>query len=231
MPIIDILREKSEKFDEALARANKKLTQSGGLESGRAATGVDDVTEALRKGTADELPGGGLEICSAMEAIILEDLRPAYMIENDQINIHGDYDRIDLIRANKAMLEGVSKNVGRVDLLNHATMEYVGTGWLIAKDIVVTNRHVANIFPNLAGRGDGISQRARLGAHCGSNWISSAKNRNQPNCNALRKSAKSCSWHRKEGLTWHSLRLCRIMICSLSNFCLAQSEVIDQWQR
>ncbi|MHA6265140.1 DNA/RNA non-specific endonuclease [Arenibacterium sp. CAU 1754] len=145
MTTIDILREKSEKFDAALARARAKLAPGGALEAG-AAIGIDDVTEAVRSGSAEELPGGGLEMRSALEAIILEDLRPAYLFENDQITIHGDYDRIDLIESNKDMLESVSKNIGRVDLLNHATMEYVGTGWLVDHDIVVTNRHVANVF-------------------------------------------------------------------------------------
>jgi len=146
MPTIDILRDKSEKFGAALARARARMAPGGALEASGAAAGIDDVTEAVRAGTADELPGGSLEMRSALEAIILEDLRPAYMIESDQIIIHGDYDRIDLIEANKAMLEGVSKNIGRVDLLNHATMEFVGTGWLIDEDIVVTNRHVAQVF-------------------------------------------------------------------------------------
>lgn len=150
MQTIDSLREKSEKFDAALARARTKIAGKmalgSALEAGGVVPGVDDVTEAVRMGTADELPGGGLGMRSALEAIILEDLRPAYLIENDQITIHGDYDRIDLIEANKEMLEGIGRNIGRVDLLNHATMEYVGTGWLVADDIVVTNRHVANVF-------------------------------------------------------------------------------------
>ena len=146
MQTIDILREKSEKFDAALARARARLAPASALEASAAAAGIDDVTEALRAGTADRLPEAGGGMRSALEAIILEDLRPAYMIENDRIIIHGDYDRIDLVEQNRDMLERVSKNVGRVDLLNHTTMEYVGTGWLVTPDIVVTNRHVAHAF-------------------------------------------------------------------------------------
>jgi endonuclease G len=143
---IDSLREKSDKFDAALARARARLGGVSGLEAGGTAPGIDDVTEAVRAGTADRMPEAGGSMRSALEAIILEDLRPAYMIENDRIVIHGDYDRIDLVEGNRDTLERVSKNVGRVDLLNHATMEYVGTGWLIRDDIVVTNRHVAHAF-------------------------------------------------------------------------------------
>ena len=146
MKTIDLLRQKSDKFDDALGRAREKMAPDNAMESLGEAADLDDVAEALRSGTADELPGGGTQMRSALEAIILEDLRPAYFIENDQITIHGDYDRIDLIQANKAMLEGVCKNVGRVDLFNHTSLEYAGTGWMIADDIAVTNRHVAHVF-------------------------------------------------------------------------------------
>ncbi len=36
--------------------------------------------------------------------------------------------------------------VGRINLRDHPTYEWVGTGWLITEDVVVTNRHVAMIF-------------------------------------------------------------------------------------
>ncbi|MEP2707639.1 MAG: DNA/RNA non-specific endonuclease [Roseibium sp.] len=153
MSTIDLLRQKSAHFDAALERARARLLAmdaaptGGGLEGmGGPGPGLDDVAEAVRAGGADELPGGGMGMRGALEAIILEELRPAYMIENDQIVIHGEFDRIDLVQHHKTMLEEIAKNVGRVDLLNHSTMEYVGTGWLIAEDIVVTNRHVAWAF-------------------------------------------------------------------------------------
>ncbi|MDU8929922.1 DNA/RNA non-specific endonuclease [Alisedimentitalea sp. MJ-SS2] len=152
MPILDLLKDRSENFDRALTKAHERMSaqtsSGGGLESaGAAGSSVDAAAEAIRMGTANELPAGSaVEMHGALEAIILEDLRPAYFIENDEIVIHGDFDRIDLVTANKAMLEGVSRNIGRVDLLNHATMEYVGTGWQVSEDVVVTNRHVAQVF-------------------------------------------------------------------------------------
>lgn len=109
---------------------------------------IDDAAAEMLSNTPTELTGARSEAQSALEAIILEDLRPAYKFHRDKIQTHGNYDRIDLVNSNKTLLEEVSKNVGRVDLLNHSTMEYVGTGWLVSKDIVVTNRHVANLFAN-----------------------------------------------------------------------------------
>jgi endonuclease G len=41
----------------------------------------------------------------------------------------------------------------------------VGTGWLVAKDIVVTNRHVASVFGTRSAKGDGFTFRMGLGSH------------------------------------------------------------------
>jgi endonuclease G len=38
------------------------------------------------------------------------------------------------------------KAIGRIELEHHAQLDWVGTGWLIDKSTVVTNRHVANEF-------------------------------------------------------------------------------------
>jgi len=147
MSTIDELRKHSKKFEEALARAREKIAGAdySALEAGDGPN-LDDVSEAVRAGDEFEMPGASSPMKDILEAIILQDLRPAYFIDDDKIIIDGDYDHVDLIKSNQAMLEGVSKNVGRVDLLNHSTMEYVGTGWMIDTNIVVTNRHVAELF-------------------------------------------------------------------------------------
>jgi hypothetical protein len=49
--------------------------------------------------------------------------------------------------------------VGRIDVANHpSNMPFVGTGWLVDTDIVVTNRHVAELIT----RGDAQDFRLRL---------------------------------------------------------------------
>jgi endonuclease G, mitochondrial len=84
------------------------------------------------------------------EAIILSELRPAYFLRDDGIDltnaITGDPDLVAAITANKVALEKVSDSVGRIDLVNHFTLPYGGTGFLITEDIAVTNRHVADVF-------------------------------------------------------------------------------------
>ena len=46
----------------------------------------------------------------------------------------------------KPVLDRIIPAVGRVEVTNHPDFTWVGTGWLIADDIIVTNRHVAQEF-------------------------------------------------------------------------------------
>lgn len=148
---IDALRGSSN-FDAALERARAIMAETeiapetepaSPFESG-AGIGVDDMVEALRTGHRPRAINA--VSFGALEAIVLADLRPAYFIENDRIAIDGDFDHVEVIETNRDTLEAMSRRVGRVDLLNHASFDYAGTGWLIADDIVVTNRHVAHVF-------------------------------------------------------------------------------------
>lgn len=42
--------------------------------------------------------------------------------------------------------------IGRIDVLNFPGMEFVGSGWFVADDVVVTNRHVASLVARWDGR-------------------------------------------------------------------------------
>lgn len=147
---IDSLRRNTTLFDRVLEKAHRRLSGGGGLEAMATAdvTEVDRAAEMLRAGRFTEAPASAEEARTraALEAIILAEMRPAYLILGDKIEIAGDYDHLDLLRQNKAMLESLGRNVGRVDLISHYSLPYAGTGWLVEDDIVVTNRHVAEIF-------------------------------------------------------------------------------------
>lgn len=80
------------------------------------------------------------------EAIILATGRPALLIRG------GIWEEPELqvvrerLASTAGLLEAAIPKVGRVELLNDPTMEYVGTGWMIEEDILITNRHVATYF-------------------------------------------------------------------------------------
>jgi endonuclease G, mitochondrial len=150
---IDSVRKLAGDFDRILGAARAEFMAGSGagggaLESLAATPDPDSALEALRGARGLESLGSSSEMQTfgALEAIILDKLRPPYLILRDRIEMKGDYDRADLIQARKAELETVAKSVGRVDLLNHSTLRYGGTGWLVEEDVAVTNRHVAEIF-------------------------------------------------------------------------------------
>ena len=147
------------KFAESLEAAREQFAgDRGGLESleivGRrsaAREGERDPSRAIEVLAGRESPGSlaseqDHEMHGTLEAIILDRLRPPYLILRDEIAIRGEYDHVELIEANKPELEAISKSVGRVDLFHHRTLNFAGTAWMIDDDIAVTNRHVAQVF-------------------------------------------------------------------------------------
>ncbi len=67
---------------------------------------------------------------------------------------------ISRLRDRASTINGVIPAVGRVEVSNHPDYTWVGTGWLLDHDLIVTNRHVAREF---ARRGQqGFSFRAGL---------------------------------------------------------------------
>lgn len=74
-------------------------------------------------------------------------LRPALRITgNDFTDPKTDFWKIRLAPHRENIKKAIS-SVGRVEVENHPQgFKYVGTGWLVAEDIIVTNRHVAETF-------------------------------------------------------------------------------------
>lgn len=87
----------------------------------------------------------------ALEAIIIPDKRPAIDIVDGDYNIGHPlwthFNGADI----KAKLRPTFTSIGRIELPDHPTLPYAGTGFVVAQDLVMTNRHVAEIFCD--GRG------------------------------------------------------------------------------
>ena len=87
------------------------------------------------------------------EAIVLLDGRPSLLVRDDS------FEEPDLeywksrLNPYRRPLESALRSVGRVELTGHGTYDWVGTGWVIGERLVVTNRHVANIFAQQQGQG------------------------------------------------------------------------------
>src|SRR5215207_1087116 len=90
-----------------------------------------------------------------LEAIILVMGRPVLLVQNDDFDLtvlETDTWRTRLEMARQGLRSAIL-SVGRVDLDNNPRFDWVGTGWVVADDVVVTNRHVASEFARREGDG------------------------------------------------------------------------------
>lgn len=103
-----------------------------------------------------------------LETIVRAEARPVLLIRDNTITFdmlstrHRDTGAVwtERLRAKTDVINGVLPAVGRVEVSNHPDYTWVGTGWLIDRDMIVTNRHVAREF---ARRGQqGFTFRAGL---------------------------------------------------------------------
>lgn len=87
----------------------------------------------------------------ASEAIILKHGRPALLVKNDTFQLPESNTWQNRLLPAKTTLEKILPSVGRIELIDHFNLQWVGTGWFIAEDIIVTNRHVALAFAKKLG--------------------------------------------------------------------------------
>ncbi|UPT88420.1 serine protease [Bradyrhizobium barranii subsp. apii] len=113
------------------------------------------------EGAAQPLtPPPSTEGSAALEAIVLEQGRPSLIVQNGTFVIPDSKVWRTVLQRTRGNIEQAIARVGRVELHNHMTYQWVGTGWLIAENIVVTNRHVAEEFA--VGRGAGFAFATNL---------------------------------------------------------------------
>jgi V8-like Glu-specific endopeptidase len=107
------------------------------------------------------------------ETIVRPNARPVMEILDNHITgeFHGPISEVwgHRVLAAKEKLDKVIPAVGRVEVNNNPDYQWLGTGWLVAEDMIVTNRHVAREFGRLGPTGftfrlgvNGGPQSARL---------------------------------------------------------------------
>lgn len=79
------------------------------------------------------------------EAVIVPFMRPVLFVKNGKIEIPESNELKERILKYKSMVEPPLGSVGRIEIKNHQ-LKNIGTGWLISDNVIVTNRHVAEIF-------------------------------------------------------------------------------------
>jgi Trypsin-like peptidase domain len=101
------------------------------------------------------------------ETIVRPNARPVLLIRNNRATTEfiGPDSQVwaGRIQAAQSILDAVIPAVGRVEVGNNPDFTWVGTGWLVAEEIIVTNRHVAREF----GRSGGDGFTFRVGTNGG----------------------------------------------------------------
>lgn len=88
-----------------------------------------------------------------LEAIVLRMGRPVLLVRDDDINLDDLgtdtwRERLEPVRNN---LRAVIRSVGRIEIDRNPQFDWAGTGWIVADDVIVTNRHVAELFARRTG--------------------------------------------------------------------------------
>ena len=102
----------------------------------------------------ESLPVAGAASRS-LETIVLRTGRPVLAIVKDQARLEFTDAASEVWRTRLTAaadhVRRAAQAVGRIDVVGHTQLQWVGTAWIVAPGIVVTNRHVASEFSRLSG--------------------------------------------------------------------------------
>ena len=145
-----------------LAEYSQTIAGDGPLESvysdfSQDTVGLESVPQIRLQKAADAVKRSteGVELTAddlvAAEAIIHRTKRPSHLIQNGWFeSFTGDFRYLTEDKTVSYRLRAAIPSVGRIDLLQRPTT-YGGTGFIVGKNLVMTNRHVAEIFTTGVG--------------------------------------------------------------------------------
>ncbi|MGH9753909.1 MAG: DNA/RNA non-specific endonuclease, partial [Blastocatellia bacterium] len=140
---------KSKEIRSALAEraSNHELAPRRELEYS-----ADVIADHLSKSRAPEEDISFFDTRQMSEAIILIIGRPVLLVRNGIVE-PAELDKVEarLKKVRKALVKPISA-IGRIELADHETYEWCGTGWRVDEDLIITNRHVATVFAQRQGR-------------------------------------------------------------------------------
>jgi hypothetical protein len=96
----------------------------------------------IRKGNSDKL--SMLERIG-LEAVILRKGRPALLIEKGRFAKTGN-PWGSLLESKRSEIQKLFPAIGRIEVSGHPKFDWIGTGFVVADNVIITNRHVAREF-------------------------------------------------------------------------------------
>ncbi len=88
------------------------------------------------------------------ETIVLPVGRPAILIQNG--HFFPPPVGWEILEENRGSIEKTCKSIGRIEFSGHPRIDWIGTGFLVAENVVMTNRHVAKEFCCWGERGQWV---------------------------------------------------------------------------
>src|SRR5712692_9382476 len=155
----------------------KSESMQGGFEStGAALESVGLARQGMESLSLGQSPSD--DEYSGLEAIISADIRPAIDVIGGTFTVtHPLWTRLSDDATVKKRIEAVIPSVGRIELPGNPKYPYGGTGFVVGEGLIMTNRHVAEIFASglgdqrlsfVAGAKAGIDFLRELGRPTGS---------------------------------------------------------------
>ncbi len=131
----------------AVQRAGAEAAEISGASSNQ------ELAEAgMKRIMQGEVPTS--EQVAGIEAIILPKIRPVLdVIDCDFRTDHPMWLKLNEDANIRQNLRSAIPSIGRIELPGHPLYPYGGTGFVVGKNLVMTNRHVAGIFSNGVGTG------------------------------------------------------------------------------
>lgn len=96
-----------------------------------------------------------------LESIILAFKRPSFLIRQNTFDPSPSETWNELLSHNKVQINRAIPAVGRIEMKNHSSLDWAGSGFLIQEQIIVTNRHVAEHFVQISPDGYHWKMNAR----------------------------------------------------------------------
>jgi endonuclease G len=163
---LDMISNKQD-LEQILAKSKAAAAgRGGGLEGGLEGA-ESPVAEAARNGLENILRNKepSQDQLAGLEAIIIPDLRPAIDIVGGKFRSnHALWTHLSTDAAIRGRIETAIPSVGRIELPGHPLLPYGGTGFVVGKNLLMTNRHVAAIFASgLGTRSVAFKSGAKVG--------------------------------------------------------------------
>jgi DNA/RNA endonuclease G (NUC1)/subtilisin family serine protease len=87
----------------------------------------------------------------SLEAIIIPDKRPAIDVVHGEFRVtHALWQHLNDGEPHKKLAEALA-SIGRIELPDHPSLPYGGTGFVVGDELLMTNRHVAELFTSGLG--------------------------------------------------------------------------------